>query len=63
MEKISWTNHEKNKNKFRDSQERKRKRRKAQWIGYTVRGKFLLKQVTEGKIEGMGGREKDVSSC
>jgi len=31
------------------------KRRKANWIGYILRGNCLLKHVTEGKIERMEG--------
>jgi hypothetical protein len=59
MEKIRWTNHKKKFLKIiTECEERTKKRRKAQWIGYIVRGKCLVKQVTEGTIEGMGGRWK-----
>jgi len=34
------------------------KRRKDKWIGHKVCGDCLLKHVTEGKIEEMGGRER-----
>ena len=37
-------------------------RRKANWIGHTLCRDCLLKQVIEGKIEGVIDKEEDVSS-
>jgi len=34
------------------------KRRKANWIYYSLHRNCLLKHVTEGKIEGMGRRRR-----
>ena len=38
------------------------KRRKANWIGHILCRHCLLRQVIEGKIEGIGRREKYASS-
>ena len=34
------------------------KRGKANWIGHSLRSNCFLKHITEGKIEGMGRRER-----
>ena len=57
MEKISWTDRVRNEEMLhRDRVERNIihtvKRGKANWIGYSWRGKSLLTHVIEGKIEG-----------
>jgi len=31
---------------------------KANWIDYTLRGKYLLKHIIEGKVEGTGRRRR-----
>ena len=57
MEKISWIDHVRNEvvllrvNEQRNNLREIRKR-KANWIGHILRRNCLLKQVTEGKIEG-----------
>ena len=57
MEKISWTDHVRNKevllrvNGQRNILHEMRKR-KATWIGHILRRNCLLKQVIEGKIKG-----------
>jgi hypothetical protein len=57
MEKISWTDRVRNEEVlYRVKDERNivqtLKRRKANWIGYILRRKCLLKHVIEAKIEG-----------
>ena len=52
MEKISWTDREKNEEVLHRVKEERNilhtiKRRKANWIGHTVRKNYLLKYVTE----------------
>jgi hypothetical protein len=54
MKKISWTDRVRNEGVLqRDKKERNIlntvQRRKAEWIGYILRGNFLLKHVSEGK--------------
>jgi len=57
MEKISWTDHLRNEevllrfNELRNILHEIRKR-KANWIGHTLRRNCLLKQVIEGKLKG-----------
>ena len=57
MEKISWTDHVRNKevlirvNEQRNILQEIRKR-KANWIGHILRRNCLLKRVIEGKIKG-----------
>jgi hypothetical protein len=57
MEKISWTDRVRNEEVLQRVKEERNivhtiKRRKANWIGHTLRRNCLLKHVTEGKIEG-----------
>jgi hypothetical protein len=57
VEEIGWTYHVKNKEVLqRDKEERnilhKIKRRKSNWVGYTLLRNCLLKHVTDGKVEG-----------
>ena len=64
MEKISWTDRERNEILRRVTEERNIlctiKRRNVNWIGHILCMKCLLNSVTEGKIEGWiylkGGR-------
>jgi hypothetical protein len=63
MEKISWTDRVGSDEVLcRVKEERSFlqtiKRRKANWIGHTLRRNCLLKHVTEGKIEVTGRRER-----
>jgi hypothetical protein len=63
MEKITWTYCVKNGEVLlRVNEERNIlctiTRRKANWVGHTLRRDCLLKHVTEGKIEGTRGRER-----
>jgi hypothetical protein len=56
MEKISWTDRVRNKEvlyrvKGQGNILHRVKRRKTNWIGHTLRGNFLLKQVIEGNIQ------------
>ena len=55
MQKISWTDHVRNGEVLNGFKERSIlhaiKRRKANWIGNVFRRNFLLKHITEGKIE------------
>jgi 5-hydroxyisourate hydrolase-like protein (transthyretin family) len=56
MEKISWTDRVRNEEVLRGVEEEKNivrtiKRMKANWIGNMLRGKCLLKRVTERKIK------------
>ena len=71
MEKISWTDRVRNGEVlYRVMEERNiihtLKRRKANWIGHSMRRNRVLKDVTEGIIEGgvevTRKREEDVSS-
>ena len=58
MEKISWTDHVRNEQRNILHEIRKRK---ANWIGHTLRRNCLLKQVIEGKIKGeMEDEEEDI---
>jgi hypothetical protein len=56
MEKISWTGRLRNEILHRVKEERDVlhtiKVRKANWIGHVLCRNFLLKHITEGKIEG-----------
>jgi hypothetical protein len=64
MRKIVWTHSVKNEVLHRVKEERNIvhtvKRRKANWIGHSLRGNCVLKRGVEGKIEGriqMKGRQ------
>jgi hypothetical protein len=57
MEKISWTDHVRNEEVLLRVKEQRNilheiHKRKANWIGHVFRKNCLLKQVTEGKIQG-----------
>ena len=56
MEKISWTDHERNGEVLHTVEERNflhtMKRRKAIWTGYMMHRNCLLKHVMEGKMGG-----------
>ena len=56
MEEISWPDRVKNEVLYTAKEEKyivqTLKRRKADWIGHTLRSNCLLKHVLEGKIEG-----------
>jgi hypothetical protein len=57
MEKISWTDHVRNEEVLLRVNEQRNilheiRKRKANWIGHTIRRNCLLKQVIEGKIKG-----------
>jgi hypothetical protein len=57
MEKISWTDRVRNEDVLHRVKEERNilhtiKRRKANWIGHTLRRNCLLKHVIEGKVEG-----------
>ena len=57
MEKISWTDHVRNEEVLLRVNEQRNilheiRKRKANWIGHTLRRNCLLKQVIEGKIKG-----------
>jgi hypothetical protein len=57
MEKISWTDLERNEEVLHRVKEERNivhtiKRRKANWIGHILLRNCLLKQVIEGKLEG-----------
>ena len=57
MEKISWTDHVRNKEVLLRVNEQRNilheiRKRKASWIGHILRRNCLLKQVIEGKIKG-----------
>jgi hypothetical protein len=56
MEKISWTDHVRNKEillrvKKQRNILREVRKRKANWIGHILRRNCLLQRVTEGKIQ------------
>ena len=56
MEKISWTDHVRNEEALLRVNEQRNilheiRKRKAKWIGYTLRRNCLLKQVIEGNIK------------
>jgi len=62
MEKISWTDHVRKEEVLLRVTEKRNilheiRKRKANWIGHTLRRKCLLKQVIEGKIK----REMEVT--
>jgi hypothetical protein len=57
MEKISWTDHVRNKDVLLRVKEQKNilheiRKQKANWIGHNLRRNCLLQRVTEGKIQG-----------
>ena len=57
MEKISWIDHVRNEEVLLRVSEQRNilreiRKRKANWIGHTLRRNCLLKQVIEGKIKG-----------
>jgi hypothetical protein len=57
MEKISWTDHVRNEEVLLRVKEQRNilreiSKRKANWIGHTLRRACLLQQVVEGKIKG-----------
>jgi len=57
MEKISWTDHVRNKDELLRVKEQRNIlheifKRKANWIGYILRRNCLLQRVTEEKIQG-----------
>ena len=57
MEKISWTDHVRNKDVLRRVKEQRNilheiRKRKANWIGHILRRNCLLQQVIEGNIIG-----------
>ena len=57
MEKISWTDRVRNENVLLRANEQRNilheiRKRKANWIGHSLRRNCLLKQVIEGKIKG-----------
>jgi hypothetical protein len=57
MEKISWTDHERNEVVLLRVKKKKKilheiRKRKAKWIGHILHRNCLLQQVTEGKIKG-----------
>ena len=57
MEKISWTDHVRNKEVLLRVNEQRNilhaiRKRKANWIGHILHRNCLLKQVIEGKIKG-----------
>jgi hypothetical protein len=59
MEKISWTDHVRNKDVLLRVKEQGNilheilvRKRKANWIGHILRRNCLLQRVTEGKIQG-----------
>ena len=57
MEKISWTDHERNKEVLLRVKEQKNilheiRKRKAKWIGHILRRNCLLQRVIEGKTKG-----------
>jgi hypothetical protein len=57
MEKISWTDHVRNKEVLLRVSEQRNilheiRKRKANWIGHILRRNCLLKEVVEGKIKG-----------
>jgi hypothetical protein len=56
MEKISWTDHVRNEEVLLGVKEQKNilheiRKRKANWIGHTLRRNCLLQRVIEGKIK------------
>ena len=57
MEKISWTDHVRNEEVLLRVSEQRNiihtvKRRKVNWIGHILRRNCLVRDVTEGKMEG-----------
>ena len=57
MKKISWTDHVRNEEALLGVKEQRNilheiSKRKANWIGHSLRRNCLLKRVIEGKIKG-----------
>jgi hypothetical protein len=57
MEKISWTDHLRNKNVLLRVKKQRNivheiRKRKANWIGHILRRNCILQRFTEGKIQG-----------
>jgi hypothetical protein len=57
MDKISWTDHVRNEEALLTVKEQRNilheiNKRKANWIGHTLRRNCILRQVIEGKIKG-----------
>ena len=57
MEKISWTDHVRNEEVLLRVNEQRNilheiRKRKANWIGHSLRRNWLLQQLIEGKIKG-----------
>jgi hypothetical protein len=57
MEKISWTDHVRNKEVLLRVKEQRNilheiSKRKANWVGHILRRNFILRQIIEGKIIG-----------
>ena len=57
MEKISWTDHERNEEVLLRVKEQRNilheiRKRKANWVGHILRRNCLLQRVIEGKIKG-----------
>ena len=57
MEKISWTDHVRNRDGLLRVKEQTNilheiRKRKANWIGHILRRNCLLQRVSEGKIQG-----------
>jgi len=57
IKKISWTNRMKNEEALHRAKEKRNilhavKRMKANWIGYSLSGNWLIKHIVEGSIEG-----------
>jgi hypothetical protein len=57
MEMISWTDRVRNEEVLHTVKEKRNilhtiKRRKANWIGHSLRRNCILKRVTEGKLRG-----------
>ena len=57
MEKISWTDHVRNEDVLLRVKDQRKildeiHKRKANWIGHTLRRNCLLQRVTEGKVQG-----------
>jgi hypothetical protein len=72
MEKISWTDHVRNEEILRRVSEQRNilheiRKLKANWIGNILRRNCLVKQVIEGKTQGLievaKKEEKDVRNC
>ena len=63
MEKISWTEKISNEEVLRRIGEERQlmsliRTRKRKWIGHSIRGEGLLKEVIEGRMEGKRSRDR-----